>query len=126
MIKSYADECLERAEKAFHKPALLIHKPIQDKCPSCKHASQFDGQCINHFCSEYYPTIPDRSHEQAYSDFIAHARTDVPELARRLKDAIGVIAALLESLECREDEDCDHCVAKQAILELEAPLNNST
>ncbi len=91
MNRTYIDECLERAEKAFTDPPKLTHKSVQDKCPECKHPSLFDGQCINNFCISYYPSIPDRTQEKAYSEFIAHARTDVPELARRLKKAIAAL-----------------------------------
>lgn len=58
--------------------------------------------------------------------FIARARDDVPELCRRLERAIQTISMLLEMGECRQDEDCDHCVALQVIEELEAPIDSDS
>lgn len=55
--KSYADLCIERAEKASEGPW------------------ETNGATVN---GMYCLNIPD-------ADFIAHSRTDVPELARRLQ-----------------------------------------
>jgi hypothetical protein len=54
-MKTYADQCLERAEKATEGP----WSPLSDLIVGCMDDSEF----------------------------IAHARTDVTELARRLKEA---------------------------------------
>lgn len=64
-MKTYADECLERAEKATEGP--------------------WKSGVTYH-------------HEQN-AKFIAHARTDVPELARRLKKACETIRELAGCLE---------------------------
>lgn len=62
MTKSYADQCLDRAERAT--PGPWKNEP----------ASQ--------------PWLRNRTNN---AEFCRHARTDVPELARRLKKAIDAL-----------------------------------
>ncbi len=59
-MKTYADQCLERAEKATKGPWKAGHS----------------------------------YHFEKNAEFIAHSRTDVPELARRLKKACDLLGAL--------------------------------
>lgn len=83
---SYADQCLQRAEKATEGPWTCsdigsIHspsgKPIQTGGPECESETCY-----------------------ANALHIAHGRTDVPELARRLKEAIEALRS-----ECSYDFD---------------------
>jgi hypothetical protein len=72
MKKTYADICLERAEKATEEPWLVKHHR------SFGNLFRLDNpQTANQFVSQYEPN----------REFIAHSRTDVPELSRRLKKA---------------------------------------
>lgn len=101
MSKSYADECLERAEKATPGPwswdtvfqydqTLRIMKGIRDDV----------------FISADGPVKAD-------AEFIAHARTDVVELANRLKKA------------CDAMRNCtDDMILLNLARELEAPFES--
>jgi hypothetical protein len=69
MTKSYADTCLERAEKATSGPWEVNSKYDQIWNPSTQEfIGTEDADC-------------------PATQFIVHARADVPELARRLKKA---------------------------------------
>lgn len=69
---NYIDQCLERAEKATEGPWKQIGNEVVSKNHEANikcYGIALNQQLVNN------------------SDFIAHARTDVPELARRLKRA---------------------------------------
>lgn len=89
MKKSYADLCLERAEKATEGPwqvSCLFGSrdlPVQIDDREDNPIIKIDQECIN-------PT--------PNCEFIAHARTDVPTLSKLLNAAI----AKLRELECPE------------------------
>lgn len=74
-MKTYADTCIERAEKA---PS----GPWRDDKGTLFMPS---GECF------YLRCLPFDSTYQNIMQLIAHARTDVPELARRLQRACEVL-----------------------------------
>lgn len=73
---TYADTCLERAEKATEGPWNLV----RGKWVCCEIIPA--GETSDSIAEYYLPKN---------GDFIAHARTDVPELARRLKLACDAL-----------------------------------
>lgn len=78
MTKStYAEACLERAEKATEGPWHRVAANVEKS----KHG---------HITTTW--TFPDNA------EFIAHARTDVPELARRLDSACDAIRKAADAL----------------------------
>lgn len=81
--QSYADLCLKRAKKATKGP-WVWRKDVMQAIRVC--IEPCDGTCgaetIIETDSGYYPP---RANDK---EFIAHARADIPELARRLKRAI--------------------------------------
>lgn len=81
MKKTYADQCLERAEKATEGPWECL--PYGDGTNFLKWQVKD---------SNYYRAATAIGRETA--EFIAHARTDVPELARRLKEACTILNSI--------------------------------
>lgn len=75
-IKTYADECLERAEGAAEGPWRVTPYEYGFRI------LEVNG------CSDWLKLI-----YEGDAEFIAHARTDVPELSRRLKHACMVLRA---------------------------------
>lgn len=98
MTKSYADECLERAKKATEGPWSTLEEGDE------VHAISFVEACGDPL------HIALSTHTEYDADFISHARTDVPELARRLKRA------------CETLRGYDIHLFNQILDELEAPL----
>lgn len=98
MSKTYADQCLERADKATEGPWNKVDDEYGIRIPEVK--GECEG-CIGWLKPAY--------EEDAV--FIAHARTDVPELARRLKRSIDIVRQF-DYNRLFEDE----------LRELEAPL----
>jgi len=105
--KTYAQQCLERAEKATPGPWHIGHM------------NESEGMSIG---------------EEIHLDsatFIAHSRTDVVELAKRLERAINIVRAITK-LKPRWDDkglfykptDIDPVkqIATEALEELERPL----
>jgi hypothetical protein len=78
MKKTYADICLERAEKATSGPWKMSGSGFNLEVSSPKE------NLIIHSVNGHKAI---RWHEVDV-EFIAHSRTDVPELARRLKRAV--------------------------------------
>lgn len=105
VTKSYADECLERADKATEGPWTMAGITIE----RLEIASYGRGPCgVIHIASMNSRNVSSRETD---AEFIAHARSDVPELARRLKKACEYLRA------------CGYMVGnKYAAEELEAPL----
>lgn len=85
---NYIDECLARAEKATEGPW------IGDEFEMCapKAPVVIPGNIRLVWADDYYMNEWD-------AEFIAQARTDVPELARRLKKAITLLRAIQERCE---------------------------
>lgn len=77
-MKTYADTCLERAEKATEGPWHTGHLS----------EVRFDHADIDSATGE---TIAEDVFGTYNRVFIAHSRTDVPELARRLKVACELL-----------------------------------
>lgn len=94
--KSYTDECLERAKNATEGPwkvtnsevnmALLFQHKLMQK------AIEVEGP--NAFVS--FQSI---GNAKCDAEFIAHARVDVPELAKRLKIACQQLLNIAENEE---------------------------
>jgi hypothetical protein len=82
MTKSYADICIERAEKATEGPWVRYHYAAWD---GIEGANRKDICCMSNSDWEADGPIADNI------QFIAHAREDVPELAKRLKKCIARI-----------------------------------
>lgn len=101
--KTYADECLERAGKATEGPWSWYRESVLSSkvSPSCVLST--DG-----YNNNYDAESGDR-------EFIAHARTDVPELARRLKLAIEILKSIYEL-------EAHPATAIDKLSELEGPL----
>ncbi len=78
MKKTYADKCLERAEKATEGPWTVIDDEYGLRIPEVKGICE---GCVGWLKPAY----------EEEAEFIAHSRTDVPELARRLKAAIDLL-----------------------------------
>lgn len=88
MKKTYADECLERAERATKEPWIkwkghyeIVAGKVTENTRGClrgkyKPICEMDDLGTN---------------KMNNTKFIAHARTDVPELARRLKKACQIL-----------------------------------
>lgn len=91
--KSFADQCLERASLATEGPWRSVS----------------DGLRIKNVIASDQTII--RSGFPANSDFVAHAREDVPILALRLKEAIHYLRT-------------SSTVSESIIEALEAPLEN--
>ena len=82
------------------------------------------GCCIN--ANEFFDDLGNDRSTVAYvsdhrgnSNFIAAARNALPELLDLLDEAERAIQNVLDAdldIECRGDEDCDHCVAYGGIL----------
>lgn len=97
MKKTYADECLERAEKATEGP--------------------WESSCDNVATSDFHICATYNNDEE----FIAHARTDVPELAKRLKIALKELRRAAYAI-----DNEDYASQFTSIVhELEAPLDKS-
>lgn len=114
-MSNYIDEVLARAEKATEGPWLYRSDNSSKQAIECE-------ECGNEFPEQGYSlrSIDEYTvlHGELYGmeslcqpngEFIAHARTDVPELAKRLQIAIRYI---------RASRDFDPKLAD----ELEAPL----
>lgn len=111
--RTFADQCLDRAETAtegpwstgVNKPWIVLPAVNMDEyaiaaCDRFRNNNELD-----------YP-------REDNAQFIAHARTDVPELARRLKRACTLLRIIHEA--CRLDRAAQREVL--AVLnELEAP-----
>jgi hypothetical protein len=104
MKKTYADVCLERAEKATEGPFIVI--PKDDRC-SRYMVSRIPGEKSVEMVEQGHPffighCLSETSDEEARAnaELFAHSRTDVPELARRLKKACEVIHDEFCSNEC--------------------------
>lgn len=108
--KSYADQCLERAEKATVGPWKSTWREDENR-----NKKQIESTSSIVFGKSFI--LP---HD---AEFISHARTDVPELARRLKKACEALAKIAywksDANVCCFPEDC-----YGLIDELEAPLEN--
>ncbi len=86
--KTYADICLERAERATEGPW-----DVTSDLPSWAVASLKAQTDVVGTLNRAY-RIPFRKNlgcELNDAEFIAHARTDVPELARRLTEACRIL-----------------------------------
>ena len=114
--KTYAQQCLERAEKATPGPWHIGH--MNESYPFAD-VDDSEGMSIG---------------EEIHLDsatFIAHSRTDVVELAKRLERAINIVRAITK-LKPRWDDkglfykptDIDPVkqIATEALEELERPL----
>lgn len=90
MKKSYADICLERANKATEGPWEVV-----SDLPSWAVAS-FKGQTdvVSTKNRAYRAPHPNYGCELYDAEFIAHSRTDIVELANRLKRAIAYLRRL--------------------------------
>jgi hypothetical protein len=106
--KTYADECLERAEKATIGPWIYDLgngevETSEHRVTICNRAGNLERkQDVEHRYGDEIPLEVIKLLQADNNDdmeFIAHARTDVPELARRLNEAIR----LLKQLNCHPD-----------------------
>jgi len=95
MKKPYADTCLERAEKAAYGPVEWRSYPDNNRFILCHKDSPTPYALLQARGDKLCVPAKDDGHsieyitpEHGLAEFIAHARTDVPELARRLKLAI--------------------------------------
>jgi len=82
--KTYADECLERAEKATEGPWFLVSDLPTYGVAAHPH---LNDPVITKNRLYRVPTRTNFGCSEEDAEFIAHAREDVPELARRLKMA---------------------------------------
>jgi hypothetical protein len=109
MKKTYTDECLERTKIATEGPW---------KTYKTHDASFADGIRQEQTQEDIICGSIDYEqrgvYTQADAEFIAHARTDVPELARRLNRAIEALKSQVGQY--------DIPLFKDLIEELEAPL----
>lgn len=102
--KSYADQCLDRAEKATPGPWVRYHYAAWD---GIEDSRRLDICCFSSSDWEADDHIPSNI------EFIINARTDVPELARRLK------------LACEYLRACDYRIGNKLVAdELETPLTS--
>lgn len=85
MKPTYPDTCLERAAKATKGPWWLETEALSDMFIA--HGSKTD-------LSAQFDVL--ESYDKDDFDFIAHSRTDVVELARRLKRACEELRAYAE------------------------------
>ena len=118
MKKTYADECLERAEKATEGPWTATSDWEAWAVASLNAHTDVVGTLSRAY------RIPSRKHlgcELRDADFIANARTDVPELARRLKRAIDLLYGGSCELECKYEGLHPSCGFHKELAELEAP-----
>ena len=111
--KTYLDECLERASKATEGPWEDHNWDMMERPHVVAH-SLWNGKdsCNGHFD---VPCTPENT------EFIAHARTDVPELAKRLKKASHFLLDYIRG-------PCPRSVEIEFIelaKELEAPIKNT-
>ena len=98
MKKTFADICLERAEKATVGP--WTHSST---CHQVNHVySEHQGFIVSDLVGSIAKIRSGRYEFQKLNgEFIAHARTDVPELARRLNKSIEIGKNLAMALEQR-------------------------
>lgn len=61
----------------------------------------------------------DENGEPGDFQFSATARTLLPAAVKALKVARDWMLSNIEAMECRGDEDCDHCVGLQALAEID-------
>lgn len=90
MTKTYADTCLERASKATEGPwvwATLRQSGQWTYCPALITAADPIRDVIEADSYTLSLLVTD-------AEFIAHSRTDVPELARRLNRACETLRAM--------------------------------
>lgn len=109
-MKSYPDTCIERAEKATEGPWKNVGDCLITEYDSNGPDGHRGASPEYYNCTGYeggFP-IPD-NRAVADAEFIAHARTDVPELARRLNTAIRRLREL--SVKRRDDEFTDELEA---------------
>lgn len=105
--RNYITECLERAEKATEGPWAINHKYGQVWAPK----------------SQLFISTETKITDTDYDDeviFIAHARTDVPELARRLKKACEYLRGASDEFGKVSGYDCAEYDFAMAADELEA------
>lgn len=139
MKKTYADECLERAEKATKGPWEYDSgngevETVPHRIAICDRAGNLEREQDVEY--RYGDHIPEEALELLKTDnyddleFIAKARTDVPELARRLKLAVNDLRFFASHtghvVRCKYGPDqCEPCfVAEQLDIladKLEAP-----
>jgi len=115
MTKSYADICIERANVATEGPWFQFSSAHEGE--PCNYIESDNG-CVTTVFTGF---------ENA--KFIAHARTDVPELAKRLKLACEIIKELYDELVEHYNRNnnrnkCPHCkiafkYAEEVLKELE-------
>lgn len=104
-MKSYADICLERASRSTEGPWKYDYGNWEVECDNFESDSYRDEVCsvgsvrdgINGRTNPINPTDD--------AEFIAHARTDVPELARRLKWACNYLRTCPESVDNLDMKD---------------------
>lgn len=101
-MTTYIEECLQRAREATKGPWIVAQMEDRTYIESTANIPDSDSNVL---VDEHYLTELD-------AEFIAHARTDVPELVSRLKRAIEVLRLIKETNGYYED------VAD----ELEAPM----
>jgi hypothetical protein len=123
-MKTYADECLERASKATEGPwtreFIYIRSkdfPVADTADRCE-ADIATVRGWGHL--QYKGEKIAIEIQDANGEFIAHSRTDVVELARRLNracemlrdndDGTGIQIKLADELEASLENRCRHNV----------------
>ncbi len=113
---TYPDECIERAERATRGPWKLTEKKIDIAFLNKPILTTFYGvDGPNAFVS--FQSIGEAKPD---AEFIAHSRTDVVELAMRLKRACVILKNLNHSVIWDDPEELDEF--NELIDELEAPL----
>lgn len=96
--QTYADQCIERASLASPKPRKANECLIMEPDPN-GHDSYRGGCPVSHDCLEYINSLGVAPLQAIFdAQFIAHARTDVEELARRLNVASEAFKGLCELL----------------------------
>lgn len=110
---TYADECLARAEKATPGPWKVGYEDgsgsFNEERDSFAISSTSNSECV------FHGKLSDNPHD---CEFVAAARTDVPELARRLSLAIESMKVAVKFI------DGDTSLINKLIEELEAPLED--
>lgn len=104
MSKSYIDECLERANAAT--PGPWVGDEFEMTAPNAPVFSRGNTRLV--WAEDYHINELD-------ADFCRHARTDVPELAKRLIEAIKHLRIVYRQMGKKDCPIAD---------ELEAPLGD--
>jgi len=123
---TYSDQCLERASKTTPGPWKYDYGNWEVECDNLESDAYRDAVC---YVASIRDGIYDRTNPVDPTDdaeFIAHARTDVEELAKRLNKAIYALKVIGAdnnvSNPCSHQDGSVEQYANNVVAELEAPL----